>query len=120
MTAEDRTGASALRPVGLEIAGFRGWRGAVELDLGAPLSVLIGENATGTSHPRIFKTSEPVLAYDVLIAALKRFERAISKNDLAELQEMLRATVEGYAPSATAQALAPGTDDWEPQSQTLH
>ncbi|MCB1441491.1 MAG: polysaccharide biosynthesis protein [Methyloceanibacter sp.] len=82
--------------------------------------LLIGENATGTNHPRIFKTSEPVLAYDVLIAALKRFERAISKNDLAELQEMLRATVEGYAPSATAQALAPGTDDWEPQSQTLH
>ena len=82
--------------------------------------LLIGENATGTNHPRIFKTSEPVLAYDVLIAALKRFERAISKDDLAELQEMLRATVEGYAPSATAQALAPGTDDWEPQSQTLH
>ncbi|MCA8980962.1 MAG: AAA family ATPase [Planctomycetes bacterium] len=49
MTAEDRTGASALRPVGLEIAGFRGWRGAVELDLGAPLSVLIGENASGKS-----------------------------------------------------------------------
>ena len=82
--------------------------------------LLIGEDATGTSHPRIFKTSEPVLAYGELITALARFETAISKNDLAELQEMLHATVEGYAPSGAAANVAPGTDEWVPHSQTLH
>ena len=82
--------------------------------------LLIGEDATGTNHPRIFKTSEPVLAYEDLIAALARFEAAISKNDLADLQEMLQATVEGYAPSGAAASVAAGTDEWEPHSQTLH
>lgn len=82
--------------------------------------LLIGEDATGTNHPRIFKTSEPVLGYDDLIAALARFEAAISKNDLVDLQEMLQATVEGYAPSGAAANVAAGTDEWEPHSQTLH
>lgn len=49
MTPGDRTSGPVLRPVGLEIAGFRGWRGAVELDLSAPLTLLIGENASGKS-----------------------------------------------------------------------
>ena len=82
--------------------------------------LLIGEDATGTDHPRIFKTSEPVLAYEELIAALDRFEKAIARNDLVEVQEMLRATVEGYAPDSATAAAAPGTDEWQPQSQTLH
>lgn len=123
----DDLARTMIRLSGLEVRDEANPEGDVEiaycgLRAGEKLyeELLIGENATGTNHPRIFKTSEPVLAYDVLLAALKRFERAISKNDLPELQEMLRATVEGYAPSPAAQALAPGTDDWEPQSQTLH
>ena len=82
--------------------------------------LLIGEDATGTDHPRIFKTSEPVLAYEDLVAALQRIEKAIASNDLTEVQAMLRATVEGYAPGSAAAATAPGTDEWQPQSQTLH
>ena len=58
--------------------------------------LLIGENTTGTSHPRIFKNSEPILAYEDLAAALERLDDAIQKQDEAELQDMLRATVEGY------------------------
>jgi len=81
--------------------------------------LLIGEDTTGTDHPRIFKTSEPILAYEKLIAALDRFEKAIANNDLTEVQAMLHATVEGYAPGSAA-AAAPGTDEWQPQSQTLH
>jgi FlaA1/EpsC-like NDP-sugar epimerase len=79
--------------------------------------LLIGEDATGTDHPRIFKTSEPVLAYEELIAALQRVEKAIASNDLTEVQAMLHATVEGYTPGSAA---APGSDEWHPQSQTLH
>ena len=32
--------------------------------------LLIGENTTGTNHPRIFKNSEPIVPYDDLIAVL--------------------------------------------------
>jgi len=61
--------------------------------------LLIGENTTGTNHPRIFKNSEPILSYEELIAALERLDDAIQKVDEAELQEMLHATVEGYKPT---------------------
>ncbi len=82
--------------------------------------LLIGEDATGTNHPRIFKTSEPVLAYEELMATLGRFEGAIQRVDLAELQDILRATVEGYAPPGTLASVSPGKDEWEPRSRTLH
>ena len=82
--------------------------------------LLIGEDATGTNHPRIFKTSEPLLAYEELMATLGRFEGAIQRVDLAELQDILRATVEGYAPPGTLASVSPGKDEWEPRSRTLH
>lgn len=81
--------------------------------------LLIGENATATSHPRIFKTSEPVLPYDELIAALERAEDAIQRVAMAELQEVLRATVEGYVPASTSLAVS-AREEWQPISRTLH
>ena len=81
--------------------------------------LLIGENATGTNHPRIFKTSEPILPYEDLIAALERLEDAIQRVDVVELQDMLRTTVEGYVPASTAATLA-AKDEWQPVSRTLH
>lgn len=123
----DDLARTMIRLSGLEVRDEANPEGDVEIEYcglrpGEKLyeELLIGKDATGTNHPRIFKTSEPVLAYDELIAALARFERAISSNDLAALQEMLRATVEGYAPATAAPAVAPGSDEWEPRSQTLH
>ena len=81
--------------------------------------LLIGENTTGTNHPRIFKNSEPILSYEELMAALERLDDAIQKADEAELQEMLHATVEGYKPTGATPA-AGATDDWQPASRTLH
>jgi FlaA1/EpsC-like NDP-sugar epimerase len=81
--------------------------------------LLIGENTTGTSHPRIFKNSEPILPYEELAAALERLEEAIQKLDLAELQEMLRTTVEGYVPASTAHPVS-AKEAWQPASRTLH
>jgi len=81
--------------------------------------LLIGENTTGTSHPRIFKNSEPILPYEDLIAALERLEDAIQRVDVSELQDMLRATVEGYVPATTVLAVA-AKDEWQPVSRTLH
>jgi FlaA1/EpsC-like NDP-sugar epimerase len=80
--------------------------------------LLIGENTTGTSHPRIFKNSEPILTFEELIAALERLEDAIQRVDEKELQDMLRATVEGYVPAATVHVAA--KDEWQPVSRTLH
>ncbi len=82
--------------------------------------LLIGENATGTNHPRIFKTSEPILAYDELLAALERIEVSIQRVDVTELQDMLRTTVEGYEPSSTLPTTPGGKDEWQPLSRTLH
>jgi FlaA1/EpsC-like NDP-sugar epimerase len=80
--------------------------------------LLIGENATGTNHPRIFKTSEPILTYEELMSALERLEDAIQRVDVTELQDMLRATVEGYMPGAVHAVSA--KDEWQPVSRTLH
>ncbi len=82
--------------------------------------LLIGENTTGTNHPRIFKTSEPILPYEELLAALERVEDAIQQVDIAELQDMLRTTVEGYVPAGAVHAVAAGKDEWQPASRTLH
>jgi FlaA1/EpsC-like NDP-sugar epimerase len=81
--------------------------------------LLIGENTTGTSHPRIFKNSEPILPFEALAAALERLEESIQKLDTAELQETLRATVEGYVPASTAHPVS-AKDEWQPASRTLH
>lgn len=42
-------GSRAPRLIAMEVAGFRGWRDAAELDLTAPLTLLVGENAAGKS-----------------------------------------------------------------------
>jgi UDP-N-acetylglucosamine 4,6-dehydratase len=81
--------------------------------------LLIGENTTGTSHPRIFKNSEPILPFEELAAALERLEDAIQRMDEAEMQELLRATVEGYVPASTAHPIA-AKGEWQPVSRTLH
>ena len=81
--------------------------------------LLIGENTTGTSHPRIFKNSEPIVPYDDLIAVLERLEDAIQRLDEAEMQDLLRATVEGYVPASGGHPIA-GKGEWQPASRTLH
>ena len=81
--------------------------------------LLIGENTTGTSHPRIFKNSEPILPYEELTAALEHLEDAIQRMDEADVQELLRTTVEGYVPASTDHTV-PAKGEWQPVSRTLH
>ncbi|MBC8013437.1 MAG: polysaccharide biosynthesis protein, partial [Methyloceanibacter sp.] len=81
--------------------------------------LLIGENTTGTSHPRIFKNSEPIVPYEELAAVLERLEDAIHRMDEAEMQELLRATVEGYVPARSGHPIA-GKGEWQPASRSLH
>jgi FlaA1/EpsC-like NDP-sugar epimerase len=81
--------------------------------------LLIGENTTGTNHPRIFKNSEPIVPYEELAAVLERLQDAIHRMDEAEMQELLRATVEGYVPASSGPPIA-GKGEWQPASRTLH
>jgi FlaA1/EpsC-like NDP-sugar epimerase len=81
--------------------------------------LLIGENTTGTGHPRIFKNNEPVLPYEELLTTLERLEDAIQRLDESDIQEILSLTVEGYVPAAATAQVA-GKDEWQPVSRTLH
>jgi FlaA1/EpsC-like NDP-sugar epimerase len=81
--------------------------------------LLIGENTTGTSHPRIFKNNEPIVPFDDLVAILERLEDAIQQLDEAEMQKLLRSVVEGYVPAASGPQIA-GETEWQPASRTLH
>ena len=116
-----------IRLSGLEVRGEKNPDGDIAIQYvglrqGEKLyeELLIGENTTGTSHPRIFKNSEPILPYEELAAALTRLEDAIVRRDNAALQELLNATVEGYAPAATVAAQVAAKDEWQPVSRTLH
>ena len=81
--------------------------------------LLIGENTTGTSHPRIFKNTEPIVPFEDLAAILDRLEDAIQRLDEAGMQELLRSVVEGYVPAAYGPQVA-GEAEWQPASRTLH
>ncbi len=81
--------------------------------------LLIGENAIGTNHPRIFKTSEPILSYQELMVALERLEDTIQRVDVTDLHGMLRATVEGYTPGAAVPSVS-AKGEWQLVSRTLH
>lgn len=81
--------------------------------------LLIGENTTGTSHPRIFKNTEPVVPFEELAAVLERLEDAIHRLDEAEMQDVLRSTVEGYMPAGGGHPVA-AKGEWQPASRTLH
>lgn len=65
--------------------------------------LLIGENTTGTQHPRIMKNSEPCLEWPQLNEELQALEQAIEDLDAEEIRTILKRTVEGY--DTTRQAL---------------
>src|SRR5262245_61297246 len=81
--------------------------------------LLIGENTTGTNHPRIFKNSEPIVPFEELTGVLQRLEDAIQRLDESEMQELLRSVVEGYVPASRGPQVA-GKEEWQPASRTLH
>jgi FlaA1/EpsC-like NDP-sugar epimerase len=81
--------------------------------------LLIGENTTGTGHPRIFKNSEPIVPFEELAGVLERLQDAIQRFDESKMQELLRSVVEGYVPAISGPQVA-GKDEWQPASHTLH
>lgn len=83
--------------------------------------LLIGEQTTGTKHPRIMKNSEPSLALARLREELDLLETAIGEDDSSAVRAILERCVEGYGvepPPAEDGAEEP--EAWEPVSRTLH
>lgn len=81
--------------------------------------LLIGENTTGTQHPRIMKNSEPFLEWPDLSKELLVLEQAIEDQDMDEIQAILKRTVEGYADGHHGPA-PEQSEDWPSASRLLH
>ncbi len=83
--------------------------------------LLIGENTTGTAHPRIMKNLEPHLSLAALNKEFRELENAMESHDIDEIHAILMRTVEGYAPE-TGHLPAQDSDleDWQLLPRTLH
>ena len=83
--------------------------------------LLIGENTSGTQHPRIMKNIEPLVPLAKLRVELERLRKAIDSQDLDAVDPMLKATVEGYKQGGTLHDLGPGEfEDWTGTPRTIH
>lgn len=83
--------------------------------------LLIGENTTGTKHPRIMRNSEPFMKLTQLNEELAILEQAIADHDLDEIETLLKRTVEGYTAGSVAADFedAEGAD-WAQPSRLVH
>jgi len=59
--------------------------------------LLIGENATGTQHPRIMQAEEDSLPFDKIIEILNELERAVQEYEIEKVVKLLSTYVSGYS-----------------------
>ena len=60
--------------------------------------LLIGENATGTQHPRIMRAEESFIPYENLNKIIMELESSIEKNDVERIIKILTNTISEYTP----------------------
>jgi FlaA1/EpsC-like NDP-sugar epimerase len=60
--------------------------------------LLIGENATGTQHPRIMQAQERYIAYGELKDNITELEKYIKENDIKSILYLLLKIIDGYVP----------------------
>lgn len=61
--------------------------------------LLIGDNATGSSHPRIMRAEEEAYSWDELITHVHKLMKEISQSSCENVRELLIEVVKGYQPS---------------------
>jgi len=61
--------------------------------------LLIGDNAIGTSHPRIMRAEEEAYSWEEIQTYLERLEQAIARSNCEEVRQLLIEVVKGYVPS---------------------
>ena len=60
--------------------------------------LLIGENATGTQHPRIMRAEESFIPYEDLHKIIVELEKSIEVNNVKRVIEILTETINEYTP----------------------
>ena len=61
--------------------------------------LLIGDNAVGTSHPRIMRAEEEAYSWKEIHTYLDGLEQAITRSNCEEVRQLLIEVVKGYLPS---------------------
>jgi len=61
--------------------------------------LLIGENVTGTEHPRIMRAEEHFMPHEQLMPLLAEVHETAQRLDRGRMREILEATVEEYEPA---------------------
>ncbi len=107
----DDLARAMIRLMGLEVRDENNPDGDIEVSYvglreGEKLyeELLIGENTSGTEHPRIMRNEENFLDMKVLRAELKKLNAAMDAGDSAQIRKLLEALVEGYRPEGLSQS----------------
>ena len=82
--------------------------------------LLLGEDATGTEHPRILRIDEPAMTAEDLAREMQVLRTAMDRNDAQAINAVLLRTVEGYQPDVPGASLPAGAGATWPASRTLH
>ncbi|MGR9087542.1 MAG: polysaccharide biosynthesis protein [Gammaproteobacteria bacterium] len=77
--------------------------------------LLIGENVSKTSHPRIMRAEEHVVPWSELESLLQALEQAANQGDFGRVRELLARAVTGFVPQC-------GIEDvlWKKEMLSLH
>lgn len=62
--------------------------------------LLIGDNATGTSHSRIMRAEEEAYTWNEIEGYLARLEQSIKSSNCNDVRQLLVKVVKGYQPSS--------------------
>jgi len=59
--------------------------------------LLIGDNVTGTEHPKIMRAAEEKLSWEQLLSYKNKFEEAMENFETMKIKSLLAETVSGYS-----------------------
>ena len=79
--------------------------------------LLIGDNVSGTSHPRIMQANESFLSLTTLNSLLDELQNNLSASSIESIKERLTKLVDGYKPWKEEQ---PKLHDQNPQKNVIH
>jgi len=95
-----------IRLMGMEVRDEQSPDGDIEVEYtglrqGEKLfeELLIGENVSGTAHPRIMRADELALPWSEMLQILQKIEKACEIGDCEAIRELLLCTETGYAPN---------------------
>ena len=95
-----------IRLMGMEVRDEQNSDGDIEVEYtglrqGEKLfeELLIGENVSGTTHPRIMRADELALPWSEMLQILQKIEKACETGDCEAIRALLLCTDTGYAPN---------------------